>query len=78
LTESFKYIETSVTNIYACKQATPSSNTKIANKNKNGKITIIWCNLHSTRTKSAKICTKIWPAIILALNLIAKLKDLKI
>jgi len=74
--ESFKYIHIKVTKIYACKQATPSSKTKMANNNKKGKKTNINLKLAITTTKSAIIWTNVCPANILALNLIDKLNVL--
>lgn len=47
----------------------------MANNNKKGKITIKFLTLHKYKIASANIWTKVWPAIILALNLIAKLKE---
>ena len=62
--------------MYACKKAIPNSNTKIANKRINGKMTIKFFILHKYKIESANIWTNVCPAIILADNLIAKLKDL--
>lgn len=62
--------------MYACKQATPNSKTKIANNKTNGNNTKINFILAITTTKSAIIWTNVWPAKRLALNLIAKLNAL--
>jgi hypothetical protein len=74
--ESFKYIHNSIVKTYACERATPGSKNKM-NKmeedpiiNRNNLIFV------TSDTNNEIICTRVWPAIILALNLIAKLKDL--
>jgi len=48
----------------------------MANNNKYGNTIIIFFILDIAATNSAKICTNVCPAIILADNLIAKLNDL--
>jgi hypothetical protein len=63
--------------MYACRNDTPTSKNNIA-KNpgtsiKNNKLFDIY-NIYATL---AIICTKVWPANIFALNLIAKLNDRK-
>src|ERR1700733_10212538 len=69
-------MHTNIVNTYACKKATPNSNKRMA-KSKTKTIKkiqiLIEANVNvKPETKNTKVC----PAIILALNLIAKLKAL--
>jgi hypothetical protein len=67
-------MHTNTQNTYACKNATPISKTNTKNKQKKPKKINQNLYLVIIKTKEEMIKTNVWPAIILALNRIAKLK----
>lgn len=66
-------MQTNTVKTYACNNATPNSNTKIKNKGIRNIIDNIISALVKFNIKLTIICTNVWPAKILAANLIDKL-----
>jgi len=66
-------MQTKTEKTYACKNATPNSKNKIARRQLKPKIKNHNFILVIFKTNELIIKTKVWPAIILALNRIAKL-----